>query len=86
MNKSTQELATEFAQEVRSRKRDRSLNHTRFIAFGFIVLMVGASFIEVPSLRRWIGLGLVSLVLGIKGYASVQQWKNKAGSDRDSVR
>ena len=79
MNESTQELATEFAQEVRSRKRDRSLNQTRLIAFGFIVLMVGASFIEVPSLRRWVGLGLVGLVLGLKGYASVQQWRNKRG-------
>ena len=74
MSSSIQALATEFAQEVRNRKRDRTLNQTRVMTLGMILLMVGASFITVPSIRHWLGLGLVSFVLGMKGYTSFQQW------------
>ena len=76
---STQSLAIEFAQEVRHRRRDRALKQVRLMGFVVIVLMVGASFIEVQDVRRWIGVGLLGVLLAIKGYTSWKQWKGAEG-------
>ena len=68
-------LAAEFALEVKSRERGRLLSGMKITAIALVILLVGATFIPEPGLRRSLGLVLLGILLGVKGYASYAQWQ-----------
>lgn len=70
----TDNLAAQFAIEARRRRGDRLIRGSRVMTLIAIVSLVGASFIPDPSLRRWVGLPLLGILLGFKGFVSYRDW------------
>ena len=68
-------LAAEFAREVKVRERGRRLSGMKIGAIALVVLLVGTAFIPNPEWRRSVGLVVLGVLLGVKGYASYSQWK-----------
>lgn len=76
-NKKTTDLslAAEFAHEVKRRQHGQFLSGMKLVAIALVILLVATSFIHEPSVRRSLGLVLLGVLLGVKGYASYAQWK-----------